>query len=59
MNQLAAMSLLRSVLIALGSFGVTKGYITEDTLHQAVGALLVIFTALWGYIEKLNTEEPK
>lgn len=59
MNQLAVMSLLRSILIALGSFGVTKGYITEDTLHQAVGALLVILTSLWGYIEKLQQEPPK
>lgn len=53
MNPVIA-TLVRSTLIALGSFFVTKGYIDSDTLQQIVSAIVVLVSAGWGVFDKLG-----
>lgn len=52
--KLAAMSVLRSVLIAAGGAAVAKGWISEGMLEQGVGAFVVLATLVWGAIDKLR-----
>lgn len=53
-SKLAALSVLRSILIAAGSYAVSKGYIDENALNQLVGGLVVVIAAAWGAIDKLK-----
>ena len=50
--KLGLMSVLRTVLVAVGSFAVTKGWIDDATMQQVVGGLVVILTAVWGFLDK-------
>lgn len=52
--KLAGLSVLRSVLIAVGGIAVAKGYISNTGLEQVVGALIVVITAAWGAADKLK-----
>ena len=54
MNAAVIATIARSVLIALGSVFVTKGYLDNDTLQQIVSALVVLITAGWGVFDKLG-----
>jgi hypothetical protein len=54
MNAAVVGTIVRSVLIAIGSVFVTKGYIDNDTLQQGVSALVVLITAAWGVVEKVK-----
>jgi hypothetical protein len=53
----ALLSVLRSILIAVGAYAVGKGWLTESVVAEAVPALIVVLTAAWGAVEKLN--QPK
>lgn len=57
--KLAAMSVLRSVLITLGGVAVAKGYLTNTGLEQVVGAVIVIVTAAWGAFDKMPKKGAK
>lgn len=52
----AALSVLRSVLIALGAFFVSKGFLTSEGLDQLVGAILLIVPVGWGIWQKFQAE---
>lgn len=52
----ASLSVLRSVLIALGAFLVSKGLITAEGTESLVGAALVVITALAGVWQKFSSE---
>lgn len=53
----ALLSALRSLLIALGSFLSTHGWITQDQVNQLVGPLMVIIPIVWGVWNKYNAEK--
>lgn len=50
----AWMSLLRSALIAGGGVLVTKGWIDQTTLTDAIGAILILGPAIWGVLQKVE-----
>lgn len=55
-TKLGLMSVLRTVLVAVGSYAVTKGWLDDATMQQVVGGVVVLLTALWGFLDK---REPK
>lgn len=56
MNVAATMSIVRTILIAVGSYFVTKGHLTEADLNTIVGGLLALGAAVWGVVEKLRRD---
>lgn len=52
----ALMSALRSLLIALGSVLVARGFLNDTTWNQIVGALMTIIPVVWGIWDKYWTE---
>jgi hypothetical protein len=52
----AALSVVRSVMIAAGAFTVTNGLMTQESFDQLVGAVLVLIPLLWGVWQKFQAE---
>lgn len=52
----AALSALRSLLIAIGSGLVAKGYLDDATMNQVVGAAMVLAPIAWGIFDKYRAE---
>ena len=46
------LSVVRSVLIALGSLLTAKGYVDSDTVNQIIGGVMVLLPAIWGVWDK-------
>jgi len=56
MNQDTVWQLIRYGLIALGSYAVGKGWVSNDQVTALIGALGAIFTVVWGLYVKANTK---
>lgn len=56
MNAAVIGTIARSVLLSLGGVFVAKGYLDNDTMQQVVSAVVVLFTAVWGVVEKLRRD---
>jgi hypothetical protein len=54
MNKLATFSLIRSVLIAGGTWAVSTGQLGQDLMEQIIPAVLAILAAAWGVGEKIQ-----
>ena len=54
MNAAVVGTIARSILLSLGGFFVAKGYLDNETLQQVVSAVVVLFTAGWGVVDKLG-----
>ena len=54
MNAAIVGTIARSVLLSFGGFFVAKGYVDNETLQQVVSAVVVLFTAAWGVVEKMR-----
>lgn len=52
----AALSILRTVLIALGTWLVSRGYFTETALNDIVGGVMVVAPLIWGAWNKFTSE---
>lgn len=48
----ALLSLIRNVLLAVGSGGAVAGYFSEQEWATMVSAALIIISALWKWIER-------
>lgn len=55
MNPDIIWQLVRYALMAAGGFIVSRGWLTNDSLAQVVGALGTIFTTIWGVYIKWGT----
>lgn len=53
----AALSLVRSVLIALGAFIVANGWASTEMVNQAVGVAMIVVPAIWGMAQKAQAEK--
>lgn len=47
-----ALSMLRHILTAAGTWAVAKGFTDVGTVEQVVGALVTIATLVWAAVEK-------
>jgi hypothetical protein len=59
LNQAAILSAVRSLLLVAGGYAVGEGVISEPAMQEVVGAILILVTAAWGYVEKLPKKEPQ
>jgi hypothetical protein len=50
------LSIIRSVLMAVGGILVTLGYMDESTVSTVIGAILSVLTAIWGATDKLKVQ---
>lgn len=56
-NKQAVFSAVRSILIALGSMLVARGYIDDGTAQSMIGAAMVILPLVWGVLDKYLSEQ--
>lgn len=52
----AVLSALRSILIAVGAYLVSIGFLTSENTDQITGAVLVVVPLLWGIYQKIQSE---
>ncbi|MBI4291339.1 MAG: hypothetical protein HY661_07670 [Betaproteobacteria bacterium] len=52
----AVLSAIRSILIAIGSSWVTKGYVDSATVDSLIGAAMIIVPVIWGVWDKYRAE---
>ena len=55
-NLQAILSAIRSVLVAIGSWFATKGFLDDATVQQLIGAVMVILPLIWGIFDKFRSE---
>lgn len=55
MNADSIWQIVRYILIAVGSWATTKGYIDADSVTSIVGAIGTIFVAVWGLVARAKT----
>lgn len=48
----------RQVLTVLGTYVVARGVLDQGTADAVVGALLVIGSAAWSVVQKINAQKP-
>jgi hypothetical protein len=56
MNSEIIWQLVRYLLLIGGSWLTNKGYVDNDSVQTAIGALGTLFTFLWGVYIKWNTK---
>lgn len=53
----AVLSAVRSLLIVAGGSLATHGYITEGSINEVVGAIMVLLPLIWGIVNKYTAEK--
>lgn len=53
----AVLSAVRSLLLAVGSILVTRGFLSDGEMQQLVGACMVVLPVIWGMYDKFHAEE--
>ena len=56
MNADTVWQIIRYVLIAVGGWFASRGYVSGDQLETVVGGLGALFPVLWGLFVKFNTK---
>jgi hypothetical protein len=57
MNVELLKTILRQLLIALGTYLVTNGHIDQSLVEPIVGGFLAIFAAVWGLYTKKSDQK--
>lgn len=52
----AALSLVRSLLIVLGTYAAAKGWIGTGAVEAITGGVIAFIAATWGVADKLKKE---